>query len=534
MTYINLTKIILYLTIIMSLSIIDKTTLYGMKLDSDEEKKLLPHSTPKQPLSTDELLITGEKKPFTQVENLHSLQDDKTPDTFHKISHYYMSAFQNISDESNGKFLAFKYISSLGIGFGAGIPLVGAALKAGAYYGSSGLGYYLASSTILCTGGIASWMIWDLIDNAQDVINGSRQPSDNSLVNHKRRIKGIVIGALSIILGGLSTAPEVYSAYKYNEIKEMAIVSFVYEIIPRTLGFYKFISSINSKIENRGSSEETVIKEEGREIIDLTKMYFLKLSKEKGTENIASLVEQDTPNKVYSFLSTYAHQDLEEHEREILPQYYAKGVPRKVTQYSSLIFPIANACVNTVLTYKGYNLITDNLFLLVPLTTISVLPILVLNGYGTIEVSGGLFDKIYSARHGIASSDFFGTFYPKIKTMFIAGSIILATSASGSGIYIILDNLEGTFLSSTKYLFITLAITSSITFGSYAITSTLTNYGEVIVKHFRKSTSYVFNCLKKLENIKNRIVNYSTELIKEFIGEVKKESILLEGEDLVY
>lgn len=89
--------------------------------------------------------------------------------------------------------------------------------------------------------------------------------------------------------------------------------------------------------------------------------------------------------------------------------------------------------------------------------------------YIVTQASGSLFDKIYLCKSKIPSSDYFGTFHPKIKLAFISASLLLATATSVSSFYLIADNLENTFLSPVNYIFAALAVGTDLTFGTYTI-----------------------------------------------------------------
>lgn len=429
------------------------------------------------------------------------------------ISRAYIGAFKDDLDESSSKLLIVKCLASLG-GFGAGISGIAAALQAGEYYGSNSLGYFFAASTVLYTGGVAAWAIWDLIE-------GFQSPQSNLRLNDDKPTKARLIKiASSLILGVFSSTPQVYVAYKYNTVKGIAALGFFYEWVFRSLGFYKFISPITMK-KKIDIFELDMIKNQGLECIDQSKVHFLRLHKESnGSDFIFTLKNVNNPRELYSFLNSSPQQDLSTMmTQDVLPYYFKNGIPRKVTQYSALIFPLAGAFVNGVLTYKGISLITDNTTGLVILTGMSVLPTLVLDSFATKQVAGGIFDALYSCKSKVLPSDYFEFFNPKIKKIIIGSAIALSVSATGVGIYVILDNLEGTFLSPAKYVFTALAAISAVKFGSYAITNTLMNFGSVLTKQIKKTSAYTFNCLKKLNSIRDLIWESDTVTVENFLNE---------------
>lgn len=414
------------------------------------------------------------------------------------FSNSYMLAFQSDYEEKVSKFLAFKCITSLILGFGPSIPQIAIASKVGDYYGSSLLGYFLMGATILTVEGITSWIIWELIDDTDKLIKKSRQNQYNSKSSF---IKDIGIGLLSLTLGALSSAPDVYKSYKYNDIKEFAIISFIYDSIPRTLGFYKLFSSINCK-PNNGNEEEVTIKNQGKELVSLSKIYFLKQCKKKGIGPTSlSLKSYRTSAEIYSYLSSDFQQDNLEGITVYSPQ---ERLHKKIFEYSSLILPIASASFDMVLAYKGYSLLTHNQALLSMISIFSVLPTFIFGSYVIMKASGNFFDKIYSRRSSALSSSYFETFHPNVNLGFAITSLLLGSATSISGFYIISDNLEDTFLDPCKYLFATLGVISGLTFGTYTIYSSLINFGEVKNK-YNKNSSYVLNCLKALDDIRDLI-----------------------------
>ncbi|MBY0272930.1 MAG: hypothetical protein K2X02_05930 [Alphaproteobacteria bacterium] len=435
------------------------------------------------------------------------------PNDFTIIAHTYVQAFRDEGDENSKTSLVLKCIASLG-GFGAGIPGIAAALQAGEYYGSSTLGYVLAASTVLYTGGVACWAIWEFIESAQTSQNTIRLNNDAPLASKVGKTVG------SLVLGVFSCTPAVYLAYKYNTVKEIIALSFFYEWIFRALGFYKFLSPIKIK-KSYDICEDNTIKNKGVEYIDQSKVHFLRLQRENNeTEIPLALKNSNTPNELYSYLNpAFSQQDLSA-QQDILPSHYARGIPRKLTQYAALVFPFAGAFVNGVLTFKGFSLITDNTAALAILTGISVLPMLVLDSFATKQVAGGIFDAMYSCRSRVLPSDYFESFHPHLKKAIIAGAVTVSVAASGVVIYFILDNLEGTFLSPVKYVFTALAAVSSIKFGSYAITNTLMNFGTVLTKQIKKTSTYTFNCLKKLDGLRNLIWEADTPTVETFVKEV--------------
>lgn len=117
----------------------------------------------------------------------------------------------------------------------------------------------------------------------------------------------------------------------------------------------------------------------------------------------------------------------------------------------------------------------------------------------------------------------FWFFNPKLKKMIITGSLALSVVATGVGVYVILDNLDDTFLSPAKYFFTSLAALSAVKFGTYTIANTVMNFGSVVVKHFKKATAYTFDCLKKLGNVRNLVWESNINFVEEFLSGLGSE-----------
>lgn len=438
--------------------------------------------------------------------------DNLVSEELNKISIAYMHTFKNDLNEISDKFLIGKCIASL-CGFGAGVPFIQGALEAGKYYGVPGLGYCFATATVLYAGGIAAWTIWELIEKCEPTRGGLGLHEDEQPKNRLAKIAG------SFVLGVLTSAPQVYLAYTYNSVKGMAIMNFCYESILRSLGVYKFISSIN-KNKLYPICQDATIKNLGLQAIDLSRVYFLRLHKEKNTLELAlSLENCTTPKELYDYLSSTELFILDD-ERQIMPYYFMEGIPRKVVQAVSLIFPLGGALVNSVLAYKGFNLLTNNTVILPILATSSVFPTFILDAFATVEVVGGIFDVVYSFRHEVLPHEYFQAFYPKTKKIIIATSLLLGVSSAGGGIYLLLDSLNGTFLEPVKYVFTALAATTIVKFGVYAVANTLMNFGTVITKKIDKASSYTFDCLKKLDNLWNLVWESEPEPVQDFLDQI--------------
>jgi len=515
---INLNKINLQFILFLILT----NNFFSLGLCSDfqkeEEIQSISNSQVASIISIDEISDTSES-PLIEISKAVSekTEDQILRNEISPFSDSYVFAFKEDAETNISKFLAFKYVTSIFGGIGPCIPQVAISLKTGEYYGSSLLGYALAGAQFLTIEGITAWMIWELLDDAQKIVQDSRAHHSNSNTCNIKFVKGVGIGLFSFILGALSSTPDVYKTYKYNTIKELAIISFVYDTIPRTLGFYKLFSSLKLKINNLCKKEE-INKDKSMELVDLSKAYFLDKCRENGTtDTLEALKNCSTPKEIYSYLSTGFEQNI---TQQTLPQYYGKGIPRKIFQYLALIFPIASASFNMVLAYNGYNLLIDNQPAMFLLSGVSVLPVFFLSSHVIMQASGSVFDKIYLRKFKIPSSDYFSTFHPKTRIAFIGTSLLLGTAASAGGFYVISDNLKDTFLNPVKYGFSTLGVVADLTFGSYTVYSTLTNFGGVIKKRYDKSASYILNCLKKLDDVRESIIHSSSDFVDSFVDEI--------------
>lgn len=392
------------------------------------------------------------------------------------LSHMYLLAFQDDPEKINSKFLAFKYIKSIVAGVGPIIPQIAIALTVGEYYESPALGYCLIAATIVSIEGITAWLVCELIDDAHKLVKTANQHQINSKICNIQSIKEIGVGVLSLVLGALSSAPDVYKTYKYNNIKEFAIISFIYDTIPRTIGFYKFFSSLDSvksKLSN-ACKEENIDEKKATAFIDLSKAHFLNQCRKKGSTVVSdALKDYKSSNEIYSYLSLGFSQNA----MDETSYSYAKGIPRATVEYLALICPIASATFNMVLAYRGYGLFLDNPVAISLLSGFSVLPTFVLSSYVIKKAAGNLFDKFYLARSSIPLSDYFSVYHIKTSAAFISTSFLIGAATSVSGFYLIADNMKDTFLNPVKYVFAALAVGTDLTFGTYTIYSTFPNKG---------------------------------------------------------
>jgi len=179
-----------------------------------------------------------------------------------------------------------------------------------------------------------------------------------------------------------------------------------------------------------------------------------------------------------------------------------------------------------VFSYNGYSLFIDDQASLISLSTFSVLPAFLLNTYVITRAAGNLFDKFYSCKSKIPSTEYFIYFHPKVNATLVVAALALGTATSVSGFFLITDNLEGTILSPVKYLVASLAVGTDLTFGTYTIYSTMRRYGEAIKEKFSKGASYIFSCLRKLTDVSSFVVNSGLDEVKTFVRDLNEYEAL--------
>jgi len=326
--------------------LLSPSILKGMQSDFIKEEESHTHIVPHtKPLLSEEGYVDNISSSSERIELKDlttNLNDERTLLVrTNKISSSYTLAFQDDAETKFSKYLIFKYAICLIGAIGPIIPQLAIPRLIGEEYDSKLLGYLLTGTTILTIEGIASWMIWELIDDTEKLVKAARQHQINQGTCNLLSIKEVGIGVLSLILGAFSSAPDVYKTYKYNSIKEFAIISFIYDAIPHTIGFYKFLSSLNSKKIKELCGKKDIAEEKGIKFVNVSKAYFLKKCEENGPEAVASsLSTLTTPAEIYSYLTSEADPTIAE---ESSPESFAKGVPRKIVQCLAIIPPLSTA-----------------------------------------------------------------------------------------------------------------------------------------------------------------------------------------------
>lgn len=494
---------------------------YSFSTDIVDEELLdyrVPTLTEKKKTDTDPLI----QLKYAEISD-DRLEEIQTNNSTDDIVNSYLQAFHVQPEEDTSNCAIVKYIGIFGISVVPILPQLAITLKVGEYYGSTIFGYCLTVPISLYIAGTTSWMILELIDDTYKLVQDSRVDQTNASCS-RRFARGIGLGVLSFMLGSLASAPEIYKVYKYNTIKHFTFISFVYDTIPRTLGYYKLFSSLKFHL-NKCYGEENIELEEGRKYIELSKAYFLMKCKETSVSKVSSEIETfSNPNEIYSYLSPNSEEEVSE------PNSPAKCIyncTKQSSRYLSLMFPIATATFNFVLANKGYGLVFgNNVPLNLTLSVLSVCPTFVLNSFVMMNACGASFDKINDCRLRTPSSNYFSSFHPDIKVIFTTSSILLGLATTFGGFYIISDNLSDTPLSSVKYVFASLGIVTGLIFDAYTIDTVLTNFGEVIKSKTDKESSYILKCLKKLDGIKESLVKSSAYLINKFVKNFKPSSTI--------
>lgn len=441
------------------------------------------------------------------------------------LSHSYLLAFQDDLENQISCSEILRYTICLVGGFGPFIPQIAVAQKIAESYNSEFLGYALVGASAISIEAITAWIIWELIDDTKNLIKASKQNEESTSTCNANVLKNIGIGVASFVFGVLSSAPDVYIKYKYNTIKWFSLISLVYDSIPRVIGFYKLFSSL--KLENiknlcKGKDFQEL---HGTKIVELSKAYFLQKCKETGIENVSEALSGDlSPSEVYAYLTFNTQSALTDANS---PHDFANGIPRKGVKYLSAILPTASAIFNTAMAYKGFKVLMSNEPVLWSLSTFSVMPSFFLGSYVIMEASGNVFDKIYLCRSPVPSSDYFSHFYPKINFVLLGSAVVVASVTSFGTFRLITDNLNDTILDPIKYGIAALAVGADVTFGTYTIYSTFKRCGEMLCKKFSKRASYVLNCSKKLSDLSDSFVNFSSNLINNFVNDVTLEDEFL-------
>jgi hypothetical protein len=501
---------------VLILSIMNTSISLGMNEGLQEEELELSH------ISRTQLRVNLENEQQEHI--VDELTEGALLNSSGNISRSYVLAFRNEDEERQSKFLIFKSVTAFLTSIIVAIPNIAVAISMGDYYGSRTLGYAFVGLTFLTGGATTAWITSEFIDDTRKLVKKVKNRGINSSFCSIDTLKDLKFGLLSLVVGALSSCSDVYKAYNYNTIKELSIITFVFDVITRTLGLYKACTSLNLQLTNCASQEQNILKKRGVEYIDSSKRNFLNICKRSGVEVVSEALDDcKTPNEVYSYLTTNSRQSPSEELFSISTSNYEKGLPRKIVRGLSLIFPLSNAVFDIVMTYKGYSVIIDNPIASMILTGFSVLPMAALGTYVITRSSDNIFYKFYLYRKGLLDPDYFSIFQPKTNKVLFISSLLLVGIDSLSGFAIISDNMETTIFAPIKYVVATIGVVSGLLFGTYTIKSTMKSYGEEILKRCNKGASYIFGCLKKLGEVSNSIFTSSVDSVSDFIDQINPE-----------
>lgn len=434
------------------------------------------------------------------------------------ISSNYVLAFKNNDEEKESNFSKLKKISGFLAGIIIFIPQIDVVIATGEYYGSRGLGYALIGLAFLAQGGTGAWITSELMEDTYTLAKKiKKQPSSFWSIDTLNELK---YGLLSFVIGALSSSSDIYKVYRYSKIKGLTVITIIWDVVTRTLGIYKIFTSLSVKLTNLMSQEQNIIREKGVQYINSSKRNFLNFIKKYSINNTSSNLENyETPHLIYSYLTSDSEQNLSEKSFIIISRDYEKGCIRKIVIASALIFQTSTIITNSVLSYKGYDLLFNNTVTSTILTVASVIPSSALDFYVVTTATTDIFYDIYLYSKGLKNPDVFNTFYPTINKVFFVSSLFLAVSTSSIGFAIIADNLKDTVFAPIKYVVASVGAISGSIFNTYTILSTIKGYGEEVLKKSSQGTSYVFGCLKKLGDLSNSIYTSSINSVSDFIDQ---------------
>lgn len=506
--------------------------LKGMKVEEDDHEShssrivLLEDMSPN--LIEDSSHIGEQSTPRSNslghISDLQEYQDESLDtNLINGLSNSYVATFQQELDEGISRSEALKYFISLVGSLGPIIPQVAIAqTMAQQHFNSDVVGYAMIGVGVLTISAINSWMISELIDDTHSLIKNARQPQKNlSACASFNCLKNIGLGVSCIALGTFASASGVYLNYEYNNNKWFALITFVYDAIPKIVGFYKFSSLLKVDNIKRIWKQSDRDERRGIQIINLSQAYFLEKCKEEGIENVRKdLIRCNSANEVYSYLTSNTNLEL---GTEDLPHEFARGIPKKALKYSSILLPLVSSTFPFILAYKGYKLILSDEPLLLLLSTLSVAPSFFLSSYVMMQAVENVFDKLYSCRSPSPSSDYFASFHPKLNVTLMSTALLLSSVSALVLYYLITDNLEDTPLNSVKYPIAAIIMGTGFTFDTFTIYTSLKRYGELICKKLGKGASYAINCSKKLGSFGSSFINFSSTLVKKFVDEAVPE-----------
>lgn len=428
----------------------------------------------------------------------------------------YVRAFQQEGNESVSRFEAIKYLISFIGSFGPVIPQIPIAMiMARQHFHSDLAGYVMIGTGIISISTINTWMINELIDDSQRLFKGASRLQTNLPIFSSSSFKNIGLGVTCIFLGCLGSAPSVFLNYKYNKSIPYALITFIYEAMPKIVGYYKFSSLLSLDNTKRLFKSSDPDERRATQILSLSQAYFLKKCKEDGIENLCLELGRFTSAKeIYSYLSNG------EFSIEELPHEFARGIPKTLIKYSFIIFPLISTGFPSALSYGGYKSLFNDEALAGVFTVLSVSPIFFLSSYAFMHVVESLFDKLFLCRLPIPSSDYLANFHPKLNLTFKASTFCIASVSAIVLYFLFMDNTDDMLSDALQYPISIATVITGFAFDSFTIHSSLKRHGEFICRMVSKSAAYAISCTRKLGELYQSLSGYGSALITSFIDTV--------------
>lgn len=450
------------------------------------------------------------------VIELGLLRDETEEVSTHRLSNAYVRAFQLEGNERVSRSEAIKYFVSFIGSFGPVVPQIPIAMiMARQHFHSDVAGYFMIGIGIISISTINTWMINELIDDSQRFFKGASRIQSNASIFSFKALKNVGLGLSCIFLGCLGSAPSVFLNYKYNENIPYAAITFIYEAIPKIVGYYKFSSLLGSDNAKRLFKSPAPDERRAAQILNLSQAYFLKKCKEQGTESVRlELNGLNSPQEIYAYLSNG------EFSIEELPPEFARGIPKKIIKYSSIIFPLISSGFPSALSYGGYESLFDDEALSVVFTVLSVAPIFFLSSYAFMHVVESLFDKLSLCRLPVPSSDYLTHFHPKLNFCFKATTFFIA-SVSALVLYLLfMDNTDDVLSDAVQYPIAITTIITGFVFDSFTINNSLKRHGDFMFRKFSKAGAYAIGCKKRLGELGQSLYNIGSGFTRDFIDTV--------------
>lgn len=462
------------------------------------------------------------RSPITQADSMVDPTQIVEVEEITDLSNSYVRVFHQELNEGISRSTALKYIISFLGGLVPIIPQIAIAQAMAENYHSEVLGYIFIGAGVLTVSTINTWLILELSEDTRRLIRSATQTKTQSQgCPNWNCVKSLLVGGSSVFLAILGSAANVYLNYKYNDVKWFALITFVYDVIPKTVGFYKFFSLLDLDKFKGLCKKKDFDKQRAMQIIELSQAYFLEKCKRNGTESVReALLNCHSPREVYGYLISDAQPDL---TLDTSSQDFLKGIPRKATKYSSIFLPLVSSVFNFTLAFKGYNLIFDDDATVAVFSLLSVAPSFFISWYVIMQAVDNVFDRVNLCTTKIPSNNFFATFHPKINATLFSGSLVLASMSSFVAYYLVTDNLKDTPLDPLKYPLAAFIMSTGFTFDVFSIFTSFKRYGEIICQSLENGASYVTRCLNGLGGIASSFVGLDSTWLNRFVSDTESE-----------